>query len=111
MHKYTAWLAITADREESVRIWDAARGRERAIPTGFIAYAMAVAPDGSWLATGDNDWTVRIWDTATGRQRASLSHHDWVHARQSHLTAAGWPLAAKMGHCGSGTQQPGVSWR
>jgi WD40 repeat protein len=37
--------------------------------------AVAVAPDGSWLATGDGDGTVRVWDVATGQQRAALTGH------------------------------------
>ena len=42
--------------------------------------AVAVAPDGSWLATGDNG-TVRVWDVATGQQRSALSGHTgWVNA-------------------------------
>src|ERR1019366_354564 len=41
---------------------------------------VAVAPDGSWLATGDNG-TVRVWDVATGQQRSALSGHTgWVNA-------------------------------
>ena len=35
--------------------------------------AVAVAPDGSWLATGgSDDRTVQIWDMATGRERATF---------------------------------------
>ena len=37
--------------------------------------AVAVAPDGSWLASGGWDGTVRIWDVATGRERAVLHGH------------------------------------
>ncbi len=42
---------------------------------------VAVAPDGTWLATGGIDDTARIWDTATGQQRAILTGHArWVNA-------------------------------
>ena len=34
--------------------------------------AVALAPDGSWLATGSWDGTVRIWDVATGQTRAPM---------------------------------------
>ena len=42
--------------------------------TGRVT-AVAIAPDGTWLATGSDDRTVRIWDPATGRQRATLTGH------------------------------------
>ena len=49
---------------------DLGRGhrQERATLTGHTGRveAVAVAPDGSWLATGGQDGTVRIWDAATG---------------------------------------------
>jgi WD40 repeat protein len=38
-------------------------------------HAVAIAPDGTWLATGSWDRSVRIWDAATGRQRATLTGH------------------------------------
>ena len=60
-----------------MRIWDAATGQERAILKGHTGpvSAVAVAPDGSWLASGGDDGTVRIWDAATGRERAILKGH------------------------------------
>jgi WD40 repeat protein len=43
--------------------------------------AVAVAPDGRWLATASSDGTARIWDAATGQQRAVLAGHTgWVRA-------------------------------
>ncbi|MFC5250208.1 NB-ARC domain-containing protein, partial [Streptomyces nigrescens] len=42
--------------------------------TGGIA-SVAVAPEGTWLATGSDDGTVRIWDWASGTRIASLTGH------------------------------------
>ena len=61
----------------TVRIWDAATGHERAVLAGHdvrIA-AVAVAPDGRWLALACWDRTVRIWDAATGDERAVMTRH------------------------------------
>ena len=37
--------------------------------------AVAIAPDGTWLATASGDRTVRIWDQATGQQLRTLTGH------------------------------------
>jgi WD40 repeat protein len=42
--------------------------------TGWVG-SVAVAPDGTWLATGSRDCTVRIWDPATGACTATLTGH------------------------------------
>ncbi|MEV7442873.1 NB-ARC domain-containing protein, partial [Streptomyces sp. NPDC091204] len=38
-------------------------------------YRVAIAPDGTWLATGSLDGTVRIWDRASGNCIATLIGH------------------------------------
>ena len=45
--------------------------------TGHTSYvlALAVAPDGSWLASASDDATVRIWDPRTGQTRHTLTGH------------------------------------
>ena len=46
-----------ASSDGTVRIWDAATGRERATlkATPSRVAAVAVAPDGSWLASGGSE--------------------------------------------------------
>ena len=65
-----------------MRIWDVVTGRERATLTGHTGpvTAVAVAPDGSWLASGSVDRTVRIWDPATGHAQAMMRLDDIVTA-------------------------------
>jgi WD40 repeat protein len=58
----------------TVRIWDIATGQARAVLAGHKEWvkAMAVAPDGSWLATGDANGTLRIWDAVTGEPQTMM---------------------------------------
>jgi WD40 repeat protein len=57
--------------------------------------ALAVAPDGTWLASADYGGDVRIWDPATGTTRHALTGHTrevsaWVVAPDgSWLASAG----------------------
>ncbi|WP_410676915.1 NB-ARC domain-containing protein [Amycolatopsis sp. cmx-4-68] len=45
--------------------------------TGHIDWvnAVAIAPDGTWLATGSDDGTVKMWDRASGTCTATLTGH------------------------------------
>jgi hypothetical protein len=72
--------------------------------------ALAIAPDGTWLASagGYDDSTIRIWDVQTGQQRAEIVDHGYTgfeavalapdgtwlatmaRARQSRRVSVGW---------------------
>ena len=57
-------MAPHRHNDETVRIWDAATGEQRATLTGHRGqvWTVAIAPDGTWLATGSQDKTARIWN-------------------------------------------------
>jgi WD40 repeat protein len=56
--------------------------------------AMAIAPDGSWLATAGNEDTARIWDPVTGIQRHTLSGHTDSVAAVAIAPDGGWLATA-----------------
>jgi WD40 repeat protein len=79
------WLA-TAGHDRYIQVWDLDDGSLRATLAGhaysmahpgrhFSVTALAVSPDGAWLASGGHDQTVRLWNTADGSPRAVLSGH------------------------------------
>ncbi|AGL17894.1 NB-ARC domain-containing protein [Actinoplanes sp. N902-109] len=68
------WLA-TGSTNSSVQLWAATTGEQRKPPacrTGRIN-AVAIAPDGTWLASAG--WSVRIWDVARNEQRTEMLGH------------------------------------
>ncbi|GGR51334.1 hypothetical protein GCM10010168_82710 [Actinoplanes ianthinogenes] len=83
----TNWLLSAGDTGDtgfSVSAWDPSSGKLRGrigANQGWI-YAMALAVDGSWMATGGADRTVQICDVHTGAPlpTASPSHANWVSA-------------------------------
>ncbi|WP_085067362.1 WD40 repeat domain-containing protein [Catenuloplanes japonicus] len=42
---------------------------------GSEVSALAIAPDGTWLASASQDGSVRLWDTLTGTERGYLIGH------------------------------------
>jgi WD40 repeat protein len=80
-----------------VLIWDPTTGATRGTLSGHTraVTALAVAPDGSWLASAGYGGEVRIWDPTTGATRHTLDGHThtvWALAvapDQSWLASAG----------------------
>lgn len=61
-----------------VRSWKTSDGTALGSFEGHTdaAYALAVSPDGKWIATGAYDQKIRLWDTATGKEIALLKGHN-----------------------------------
>jgi WD40 repeat protein len=75
-----------------VRIWDLTTGTTRHTLIGHTrgVRALAVAPDGSWLASASWDGEIRIWDPTSGVPLTSLR----VAGSLFHLLLASTTIAA-----------------
>jgi WD40 repeat protein len=64
---------LAATDDFGLTLWDlaGAKATQRVLAdnTGFLS-AVAVSPDGKWVAAGGNDMSVRLWDLETNRQNA-----------------------------------------
>jgi WD40 repeat protein len=58
-------------------VWDVATAKEvRRWPEHpRTVYAVAISPEGKWLATGGWDSAIKLWDLATGLQRTVFQGH------------------------------------
>ena len=91
----------------------------RSVLTGHtgLVKAIAVAPDGRWLATGGSDKTVRIWDVATGEERAVLARRaERVEAVAvapdgRWLAVGGWGRTVRIWDVATGQQRRALATR
>ena len=74
-------IASGGGSDGTLRVWDAASGRELLLVRTAVVNSLAFSPDGKRIASGgcDDDKSVRIWDAASGRRLLTLKGHtQWV---------------------------------
>ena len=72
------WSRIaSASYDNTVKLWDAATGRETVTLQGHTDQvgSIAFSPDGTRIASASWDRTVRLWDAATGQETGTLQGH------------------------------------
>ncbi|MGA9765559.1 MAG: caspase family protein, partial [Rhodomicrobium sp.] len=67
----------SASCDNTLKLWDAANGRELRSFTGHTAWVSSVAfsPDGRTLASASEDKTLKLWDVVSGRELRTLAGH------------------------------------
>ncbi len=68
---------IAASLQTEVNLWRRDSGEHLTRLSGHTGsiWAIAIAPDETWLATGAFDTTIKIWDLPTGELRLTLEGH------------------------------------
>ena len=68
---------FTVNRDNVVRILDAATGKEMLALTGHTKRinSAAFSQDGNRIVTGSSDNTARVWDVTTGKEMLALTGH------------------------------------
>ncbi|MFI8964907.1 NB-ARC domain-containing protein [Streptomyces sp. NPDC053493] len=69
------WLAVGGRRSVKVMSADLARAETRGPTAGAPVNAVAVAPDGSWMATAEANGVLQIWWETPPYERSSIPAH------------------------------------
>jgi len=85
----------TGSKDQTVKLWNSATGRELTTLAGHKGGVTSVAfsPDGNRLVSGSEDSTVKLWDCITGKDwlpspRTKTGSSAWLSVR----TARAWPV-------------------
>ncbi|MFO0806559.1 MAG: WD40 repeat domain-containing protein [Gemmataceae bacterium] len=64
----------SSSSDKTVKLWDAATGKELASIEGHkdAVWTVAFSPDGKMIASGSKDGTAKLWDVGTKRERLAL---------------------------------------
>merc|ERR1740130_1433552 len=70
-------LVVSGSDDETVRVWEAATGKEVQKLEGHSSDVTSVAfsPDSKLVVSGSDDKTVRVWEAATGKEVQKLKGH------------------------------------
>jgi WD40 repeat protein len=69
---------VSASWDKTLKIWDAATGKERFALSGHAdsICGCAISPDGSFIVSASADRTLKVWDASTGKERLTLAGHN-----------------------------------
>jgi WD40 repeat protein len=69
--------AVSASEDETLKVWDLARGQELHTLTGHSnsVNAVAITPDGFQAVSASEDKTLKVWDLARGQELHTLTGH------------------------------------
>ncbi len=70
---------VSGSRDDIIKVWDLATGREKRTLKGHTSYvySVAISLDGRTIGSGSLDDTIKIWDLATGKEKIILQGHTW----------------------------------